>query len=119
MGKRAFIVTQPIKKLPKEDSEWALDPKGFKRVRDDEPVDIRDLKETDSGHLFYKDESYITKKLDQRLIITYSPKYAAYQKEIRRRQIERAEKMAASGKRKAERKKPNDPARFVGRLAVT
>ena len=119
MGKRAFIVTQSIKKLPKEDREWALDPKGFKRVRDDEPVDIRDLKETDSGHLFYKDEPYITKKLDQRLIITYSPKYAAYQKEIRRRQIERAEKMVASGKRKAERKNPNDPARFVGRLAVT
>lgn len=119
MGKRAFIVTQSIKKLPKEDREWALDPKGFKRVRDDEPVDIRALKETDSGHLFYKDEPYITKKLDQRLIITYSPKYAAYQKEIRRRQIERAEKMVASGKRKAERKNPNDPARFVGRLAVT
>ena len=119
MGKRAFIVTQSIKKLPKEDREWALDPKGFKRVRDDEPVDIRDLKETDSGHLFYKDEPYITKNLDQRLIITYSPKYAAYQKEIRRRQIERAEKMVASGKRKAERKNPNDPARFVGRLAVT
>ena len=119
MGKRAFIVTQSIKKLPKEDREWALDPKGFKRVRDDEPVDIRDLKETDSGHLFYKDEPYITKKLDQRLIITYSPKYAAYQKEIRRRQIEREEKMVASGKRKAERKNPNDPARFVGRLAVT
>mgnify|MGYP006990148973 CR=1 FL=1 len=63
--------------------------------------------------LFYKDCPYTTKKLHQRLIITYSPKYAAYQKEIRRRQVERAEKMVASGKRKAERKNPNDPARFV------
>lgn len=119
MGKRAFIVTQSIKKLPKEDREWALSPKGFKRVMDDEPVDINNLKETDRVHLFYKDEPYTTKRLDQRLIITYSPKYAAYQKEIRRRQIERAEKMVASGRRKAERKNPNDPARFVGKLAVT
>lgn len=119
VGKRAFIVTQSIKKLPREDREWALDPKGFKRVLDDGPADIQNLEETDSGYLFYKDEPYITKKLDQRLIITYSPKYAAYQKEIRRRQIERAEKMVASGKRKAERKNPNDPARFVGKLVVT
>ena len=119
MGKRAFIVTQSIKKLPKEDREWALSPKGFKRVMDDEPVDINNLKETDRVHLFYKDEPYTTKRLGQRLIITYSPKYAAYQKEIRRRQIERAEKMVASGRRKAERKNPNDPARFVGKLAVT
>ena len=119
MGKRAFIVTQSIKKLPKEDREWALSPKGFKRVMDNEPVDINNLKETDRVHLFYKAEPYTTKRLDQRLIITYSPKYAAYQKEIRRRQIERAEKMVASGRRKAERKNPNDPARFVGKLAVT
>ena len=119
MGKRAFIVTRSIKKLPKEDREWALSPKGFKRVMDNEPVDINNLKETDRVHLFYKAEPYTTKRLDQRLIITYSPKYAAYQKEIRRRQIERAEKMVASGRRKAERKNPNDPARFVGKLAVT
>ena len=119
MGKRAFIVTRSIKKLPKEDREWALSPKGFKRVMDNEPVDINNLKETDRVHLFYKAEPYTTKRLDQRLIITYSPKYAAYQKEIRRRQIERAEKMVASGRRKTERKNPNDPARFVGKLAVT
>ena len=119
MGKRAFIVTQSIKKLPKEDREWALSPKGFKRVMDDEPVDINNLKETDRVHLFYKDEPYTTKRLGQRLIIAYSPNYAAYQKEIRGRQIERAEKMVASGRRKAERKNPNDPARFVWKLAVT
>ena len=30
MGKRAFIVTQSIKKLKAEDKEWALNPVGFK-----------------------------------------------------------------------------------------
>ena len=31
--------------------------------------------------------------MEQRLLITYSPKYAAYQKEIRDKQIERAKAM--------------------------
>lgn len=69
--------------------------------------------------LFYKDEPYTTKKLHQRLIITYSPKYAAYQKAVRGEQIARAEKMVTSGSLKRQRKNPNDPARFVNKTAVT
>ena len=75
---------------------------GFKRVSDDKPVDITQLSEDDTG-LYYKDEPYTTKKLHQRLIITYSPKYALYQK----------------GSVKKERRNPNDPARFIGSIAVT
>ena len=118
MGERSFIVTQSIKKLPAEDREWALNGDGFKRLSDDKPVELSQIGEEKDG-LFYKDCPYTTKKLHQRLIITYSPKYAAYQKEIRRRQVERAERMVASGERKAERKNPNDPARFVGKMAAT
>ena len=59
------------------------------------------------------------KRLHQRLIITYSSKYAAYQKAIRAEQISRAEKMAAKGSLKRQRKNPNDPARFVNKAAVT
>lgn len=92
MGERAYIVTQSIKKLKKEEKEWALSPQGFKRVSDDKPVDISKLPEDDKG-LYYKDEPYTTKKLQQRLIITYSPKYALYQKSIRSKQIERAQAM--------------------------
>lgn len=119
MGERSFIVTQSIKKLPAEDREWALDGKGFKRLSDDSPVDLSRLTEEDRQELFYKDEPYTTKKLHQRLIITYSPKYAAYQKAVRAEQVSRAEKMIASGSLKKQRKNPNDPARFVNRLAVT
>lgn len=118
MGERAYIVTQSIKKLKKEEKEWALDPQGFKRVSDDKPVDITKLPEDDKG-LYYKDEPYTTKKLHQRLIITYSPKYALYQKSIRNKQGERAQKMLDSGKTKKNRKNPNDPARFIGKMAVT
>ena len=118
MGERAYIVTQSIKKLKKEEKEWALNPQGFKRVSDDKPVDITKLPDDDKG-LYYKDEPYTTKKLHQRLIITYSPKYALYQKSIRDKQVERAQKMLDSGKAKKNRKNPNDPARFIGKMAVT
>lgn len=118
MGERAYIVTQSIKKLKKEEKEWALNPQGFKRVSDDTPVDITKLPDDDKG-LYYKDEPYTTKKLHQRLIITYSPKYALYQKSIRDKQIERAQKMLDWGNTKKNRKNPNDPARFIGTMAVT
>ncbi|WP_373219568.1 IS1634 family transposase [Ruminococcus sp. 5_1_39BFAA] len=118
MGERAYIVTQSIKKLKKEEKEWALSPQGFKRVSDDTPVDITKLPEDDKG-LYYKDGPYTTKKLHQRLIITYSPKYALYQKSIRDKQVERAQKMLDSGSTKKNRKNPNDPARFIGTMAVT
>ena len=118
MGKRAYIVTQSIKKLKKEEKEWILNLQGFKRVSDDLPVDITKLPEDDKG-LYYKDEPYTTKKLHQRLIITYSPKYALYQKAIRDKQVERAQKMLESGSTKKNRKNPNDPARFIGKKAVT
>ena len=104
--------------IPKEEKEWTLNLQGFKRVSDDLPVDITKLPEDDKG-LYYKDEPYTTKKLHQRLIITYSPKYALYQKAIRDKQVERAQKMLESGSTKKNRKNPNDPARFIGKKAVT
>ena len=118
MGERAYIVTQSVKKLKREEKEWALNPQGFKRVSDDAPVDLAELPEDDRG-LYYKDGPYTTKKLHQRLIITYSPKYAAYQKSIRDKQVERAKKMLNSGNAKKNRKNPNDPARFIGTMAAT
>ena len=95
-----------------------MDGDGFKRVSDDKSVDISKLPEDDKG-LYYKDEPYTTKKLQQRLIITYSPKYALYQKSIRSKQIERAQAMLDSGNTKKNRRNPNDPARFIGTTAVT
>ena len=69
--------------------------------------------------MYYKDEPYTPHTLHQRLIVTYSPKYARYQKAIRNTQVERAEAMLSSGKVKKERRNPNDPARFIGKVAVT
>lgn len=54
----------------------------FTKVSDNKPVAITKIPEDDQN-LYYKDEPYTTKKLHQRLIVTYSPKYALYQKKIR------------------------------------
>lgn len=117
-GERAFIVTQSIKKLNKDDKQWALNTTGFKRVSDDKPVDLSKIPEDDNG-LYYKDEPYTPHTLHQRLIVTYSPKYARYQKAIRDSQVDRAKKMLDSGNTKKNRKNPNDPARFIGKAAAT
>lgn len=116
--KRAFIVTQSIKKLNSEDRAWALDRSGFRRISDGSFVDISELSEDDEG-LYYKEVSYMPKDVDQRLIVTYSPKYARYQKTIRDSQVNRAEKLLSTGKVRRNRKNPTDPARFIGKLAVT
>lgn len=118
-GKRGFIVTQFIKKLATEYREEALHRKGFRRLSDGKLVDLERLGEEDDKELFYKEELYSSKKLEQRLIITYSPKYAAYQKELREKQVKRAMDMLKDGRHKKTRRNPNDPARFIDRQAVT
>lgn len=118
-GNRAYIVTQSIKKLTAEYREAALDRKGFRRLSDNRLVDLGQLEENDHDGLFYKEEPYSTKRLENRLLITYSPKYAAYQKEIRAKQVERALRMLKDGNHKKTSRNPNDPARFIDKAAVT
>lgn len=116
---RRFIVTQSIKKLPEEYRKLARNKERFRRISNDKFVDLDKLTDDDKDELFYKEEPYSSKKMEQRLLITYSPKYAAYQKEIREKQIERAKAMLSNGKHKKNRKNPNDPARFIEKEAVT
>lgn len=114
---RAFIVTQSIKKLSAEYNELVLNRKRFRRLSDHKLVNLDHLTDDDSDRLFYKEEPYSSKKLEQRLIITYFPKYAAYQKKIQQKKVERA--MLKAGNHKKQRKNPNDPARFISKEAVT
>lgn len=120
---RCFIITQSIKKLKKETKEWALSAEGFQRVGDDTIIkDITKVSEEDKDymeHLYYKVEAYDLKAVSQALIITYSPKYAAYQKNIRDKQLARAHKMVENGNIKRRRKNENDPARFISKKPVS
>lgn len=119
MGQRAFIVTQSIKKLKTEYKKAALDPTGFKCISDNAIVDISKLPEDEKDILCYKEIPYESGGVDQLLIVTYSTKYARYQRTIREQQVERARKMVTSGDMKRNRKNPNDPARFISKVAVT
>lgn len=120
---RAYIITQSLKKLKKDDKEAALKHTGFleigssssKRINLDD-IDFHD--QSNRNKLFYK-EIPLEKPISERLIITYSPKYAIYQKRIREKQIQRARNMIQKdGKRKKSRKNPNDPARFIERVTT-
>lgn len=119
MGKRAFIVTQSIKKLRTEDKELALCKNGFRRLSDDKCINLDSINDENSSELYYKEIPYTSGDIDQKLIVTYSPKYAAYQQTIRQAQVDRARAMVKNGVFKKNRKNPNDPARFVGKDAST
>ncbi len=119
MGERAFIVTQSIKKLKAEEREWALSPEGFWNLSTGRQVNLAELPAEDGNTLFYKEMPYTTDRLHQRLIVTCSPKYAAYQRAIREAQVDRAAKMLAGGSHKKNSKNPTDPARFIEKIAVT
>ena len=119
MGKRAFIVTQSIKKLRNEDKVLALNKKDFRGLSDDKRVNFNAISVADNNELYYKEIPYTSGNVDQRLIVTYSPKYAAYQQSIRETQVERAKAMLKNGTLKKNRKNPNDPVRFVGKNAAT
>lgn len=119
IGDRSFIVTQSIKKLKKEEKDWALAPTGFRRLSDGKEIeDIRNIDPEDKD-VYYKEDPYTPKNIHQTLIVTYSPKYAAYQREIREKQVERAKEMLSAGKHNKQRRNPNDPARFIESISVT
>ena len=61
----------------------------------------------------------VTGDMDETLVVTYSPKYKAYQRKIRARQIERAERIITAPGRKRKGKNQNDPMRFVKKTSVT
>lgn len=122
IGNRAYIVTHSLKKMKKEDRDIAMNPTQFRKVGSTEFVDIRDLDETDEdvfNSIYYKEVPVVTGDMDETLIVTYSPKYRAYQQKIRTCQIERAEKIIASSSPKRKGKNQNDPMRFVKKTSIT
>ena len=122
MGNRAYIITHSLKKMKKEDRDIAMNPTQFRKIGSKDFIDIRSLDETDDevfNSIYYKEIPVVTGDMNEILIVTYSPKYKAYQKKIRTRQIERAEKIIESTCKKRKGKNQNDPMRFVKKISVT
>lgn len=121
-GNRSYVITQSLKKMKAEDKETALTPKQFRKLGEDRFIDISTIDESDPDvyeTVYYKEIPVVTGDMDETVIVTYSPKYKAYQKRIREQQVSRAQKMIDQPGRKRRGKNQNDPARFVKQVSVT
>ena len=122
LADRSYVITQSLKKMPKEDRETALKPTQFKKPGFDKWIDISTLDESDPEvyeTIYYKEIPVVNGNMDETVIVTYSPKYKAYQKRIRGQQISRAMKMIEQPGIKRKSKNQNDPARFIKTTNVT
>ena len=95
---RAFVVTQSLKKLKDEERASAMNDKNWRRLSDGKPVkDFDKIRQNPADYtdeIFYKERIHDGSSVyGQLMIITYSPAYALYQRNVRQAQIERAEKM--------------------------
>ena len=121
-GNRSYVISQSLKKMRREDRQIALNPKQFRRLGSNKFIDISTLDESDPDiyeTIFYKEVPVVNGDMDEIVIVTYSPKYKAYQKRIRGQQIARAVKMIEQPGRKRRGKNQNDPARFIKSTAIT
>ena len=121
-GNRSYVITHSLKKLKKEDKKLALSPTQFRKIGSNKFIDLRTIDENDEetfNTLFYKEIPMVTGNMDETMIVTYSPKYKAYQRSIRSKQIERAEKIISGSQKKRRGKNQNDPSRFIKQINVT
>lgn len=121
-GNRAYVITHSLKKMKQEDRAVALNTKQYRAVGSEKFIDLGTLDETDEkvfNTIYYKEIPLVTGNMDETLIVTYSPKYKAYQKKIRERQLERAQKMIDAPDSKRKTRNQNDPSRFVKKTPVT
>lgn len=122
LGNRAYVITHSIKKMKAEDKEIALSPKQFKKIGSPKFIDISTLNETNEevyNSIYYKEIPYVSGDLDETIIVTYSPKYKAYQQRIRKEQLDRAQKIVDGKIKMRKGKNQNDPSRFVKKISFT
>ena len=121
-GNRSYVITYSLKKMKQEDREIALNPTQFRLPGSNKMIDLRTLDETDPEvfhTIYYKEVPLVTESMNETIIVTYSPKYKAYQQKIRGRQVERAMKMIQGHGKCRRGKNQNDPARFIHKTSVT
>ena len=117
---RKFVTTQSLKKIKQFLKDWSLDlSKGWHLPSSSKTYDISSLRNNKElidkfyDKIFYKERWIKEDGLEQRLIITYSPKYQEYQKNIREKQIDRAKNIIKNNPKKIKSNNENDPKRFI------
>lgn len=122
---RAFITTQSIKKLKKHLKEWALAPEDWSHPALKEPFNIKTLDDNETLYETYKKDTFFKERwikedgLEQKLVVTFSLKFRDYQRQIRNKQIERANKLLNGNTRIIDKKRQTDYKRFIHAAKVT
>mgnify|MGYP003304796914 CR=1 FL=1 len=116
---RSYIVTQSLKKIKGHLKDWALSPEDWHTINSNKKINLDEIDKTSNNEEVYYKERWINENgLEQRLIVSYSPKYAAYQKSVRNKQIERATKMINTPTAMS-KKRQDDPKRFIKTTNIT
>lgn len=123
---RRFITTQSLKQLKQFLKEWSLDlSSDWHIIGSNKTYDISKLRQDEDlinkyyDTIFYKERWIKENGIEQRLIITFSPKYQEYQKRIREKQINRANNIIESKPKKIKSNNENDPKRFIQTISTT
>lgn len=116
---RSYIVTQSLKKIKSHLKDWALSPENWHTINSNKKINLNNVdKSEDNEEIYYKERWINENGLEQRLIVSYSPKYAEYQRSVRNRQIERAQNLI-NNPTKISKNRQDDPKRFIKSASVT
>ena len=116
---RSYIVTQSLKKIKGHLKDWALSPEDWHTINSNKKINLNDIDTSgDNEEIYYKERWINENGLEQRLIVSYSPKYAEYQRSVRNRQIERAQNLI-NNPTKISKNRQDDPKRFIKSASVT
>ena len=116
---RSYIVTHSLKKIKGHLKEWALSPEDWHTINLNKKINLNDIDSSgDNEEIYYKERWINENGLEQRLIVSYSPKYAEYQRSVRNRQVERAQNLI-NNPTKISKNRQDDPKRFIKSASVT
>ena len=116
---RSYIVTQSLKKIKGHLKDWALSPEDWHTINSNKKINLNNVdKSGDNEEIYYKERWINENGLEQRLIVSYSPKYAEYQRSVRNRQVERAQNLI-NNPTKISKNRQDDPKRFIKSASVT
>lgn len=130
-GERLYIVTQSLKQLSEEYLADALSNTGWHLLGSSKSINLNKINKYDSNNknIYYKEilikrtkkgsKTEEKKNLDERMIVTFSPKYAAYQKSIRDNQISRAKDIISKHPEQFSRLPQNNAKRFIQKENIT
>lgn len=119
MQNRSYIVTQSLKKIKGHLKDWALSPEDWHTINSNKKINLNDVDNSgDNEEIYYKERWINENGLEQRLIVSYSPKYAGYQRSVRNRQVERAQNLI-NNPIKISKNRQDDPKRFIKSASVT